>query len=104
MINADYHTLKFGPFAGLLSLSEAAEIWEIDDSSIRKAISSKRLREGVDCRKFGKQWVVTAQAMSACFGGTSIGFSPWRHYLEKQKSQYREPEQEHDTRKEEAQG
>lgn len=67
MLNADYRTLKFGPFAQLLSLSEAAEIWGIDESTIRKAIAANRLYPGVDCRKFGKQWIVTAAAMQRVF-------------------------------------
>ena len=46
-------------FTGLLSLHEAALIWNIDDSTIRKAIEFGRLVDGDDCCKFGKQWVVT---------------------------------------------
>lgn len=67
MINANSKTLKFGPFNQLLSLSEAAEIWDIDESTIRKAIAAGRLQTGWDCRKFGKQWVVTAEAMRKTF-------------------------------------
>lgn len=67
MINANSETLKFGPFNQLLSLSEAAEIWGIDESTIRKAIAAGRIKTGWDCRKFGKQWVVTAEAMRKTF-------------------------------------
>lgn len=67
MVNATSETLRFGPFNQLLSLSEAAEIWRIDESTIRKAIAAGRLRTGKDCRKFGKQWVVTAEAMRKTF-------------------------------------
>lgn len=76
--------LKGGPFDELLSAAEAAEIWNIDQSSIRKAISDGRLTEGLDCRKFGKQWVVTADAMHRVFRG---GWSPWSRYLGKLREQ-----------------
>lgn len=59
---------KGGPFSGIFSLAEAAQIWGIDDSTIRKAISDGRLKPGTDCRKFGKQWVVTFRAMDLHFG------------------------------------
>ena len=55
-------------FTGLLSLHEAALIWNIDDSTIRKAIEFGRLVDGYDCCKFGKQWVVTRSAMMKVFG------------------------------------
>lgn len=55
-------------FDGLYSLSEAAAIWNIDDSTIRKAILSGKLIENTDVRKFGKQWVITEAAMERLFG------------------------------------
>ena len=76
--------LSGGPFDGLLSVAEAAEIWKIDQSSIRKAITDGRLKEGWDCRKFGKQWVVTAAAMHKVFRG---GWSPWSQYLTELRKQ-----------------
>lgn len=59
--------IGLGPFEGLLSLAEAAEMWDIDPSTIRKAILDHRLVEGKDCRKFGKQWVVSEDAMHRVF-------------------------------------
>ncbi len=56
------------PFDGLLSFSEAAERWNIDDSTLRKAVTSGRLVENVDVKKFGKQWVVSEQSMKRLFG------------------------------------
>lgn len=55
------------PFDGLLSFSEAAERWNIDDSTLRKAVTSGRLVENIDVKKFGKQWVVSEQAMKRVF-------------------------------------
>lgn len=69
--------MKGGPFADLLSIAEAAEIWGKEQSTLRKAIQDGRLKPGKDCRKFGKQWVVTADAMNREFGG----WAPWSTYL-----------------------
>ncbi|MDE7245468.1 MAG: helix-turn-helix domain-containing protein [Oscillospiraceae bacterium] len=69
---------RLGPFTNLLSLAEAAEIWRIDQSTIRKAIEAGRLKPEYDCRKFGKQWVVTAGAMRREF---PRGASYWDMYI-----------------------
>ena len=69
--------MKGGPFADLLSIAEAAEIWGKEQRTLRKAIQDGRLKPGKDCRKFGKQWVVTADAMHREFGG----WAPWSTYL-----------------------
>ena len=65
-------------FYHLLSFGEAAEIWGIDPSALRKAVADGRLKPGIDCRKFGKQWVVTVNAMQREFRG---GWSPWSEFL-----------------------
>lgn len=51
------------PFDDLLSLSEASKIYDIDDSSIRHSISRNNFEVGVEVKKFGKQWVITKQAL-----------------------------------------
>lgn len=56
-----------GRFDGLMSLRDAAVEWELDESTVRKAISSGRFVVGVDAQKFGKQWIVTAEAMAREF-------------------------------------
>ena len=56
------------PFDSLLSCSDAALLWHLDESTLRKAIADGRLREGADVMKFGKQWVVTSKAMTRLFG------------------------------------
>lgn len=70
--------MERGPFSQLLSFAEAAELWRIDQSTLRKAVASGKLKVGVDCRKFGKQWVVTADAMHREFRG---GWAPWSVFL-----------------------
>lgn len=56
------------PFSGLLSFAEAADRWHIDDSTLRKAVANGRLVENIDVKKFGKQWVISEQAMDKIFG------------------------------------
>lgn len=68
----------------MLSAAEAAEIWGIDSSAIRKAIIDGRLIEGQDCRKFGKQWVITVDAMARVFKGHTCAptdYGQWHRYL-----------------------
>ena len=60
-------------FDSLISCSDAAVLWKIDESTIRKAISGGKLKPGVDIMKFGKQWVVTAKAMKREFGDLEAG-------------------------------
>lgn len=67
-LNLDYDLIDDGPFKGLLSCADAAAIWEIDQSAIRHAIRNYRLRQGRDCKKFGKQWVVSGTALDEALG------------------------------------
>lgn len=63
-----------GPFAELCSLSEFAELHGLDESAIRHAIKSGKFRIGIDCMKFGKQWVMSKQAFRT-FDGDYSKFS-----------------------------
>lgn len=56
------------PFDGLLSLSDATELWGLNESTLRKAIAYGKLVNGVDVCKFGKQWVVSLSAMEREYG------------------------------------
>lgn len=56
------------PFHDLLSFSEASLVWGLKDSTLRKAIEYKKLEPEVDCKKFGRSWVVTKQAMIREYG------------------------------------
>ena len=56
------------PFDNLLSFSDAAALWRLDESTLRKAVAAGRLRENADVLKFGKQWVITRKAMKKVFG------------------------------------
>lgn len=56
------------PFDGLMAFSDATELWGLNESTLRKAIAYGKLVNGVDVCKFGKQWVVSAEAMKREYG------------------------------------
>ena len=56
------------PFDGLMAFSDATEIWGLNESTLRKAITYGKLVNGVDVCKFGKQWVVSIDAMNREYG------------------------------------
>lgn len=59
------------PFDGLMALSDATELWGLNESTLRKAISYGKLVNGVDVCKFGKQWVVSVEAMEREYGASA---------------------------------
>ena len=56
------------PFDGLMSFSAATALWGLSESTLRKAVAYGKLAAGRDARKFGKQWVVTREAMVREYG------------------------------------
>jgi len=56
------------PFDRLLSFGDATALWGLNESTLRKAVSYRKLVEGIDVQKFGKQWVVTLDAMQREYG------------------------------------
>lgn len=56
------------PFDGLMAFSDATQLWGLNESTLRKAISYGKLVNGVDVCKFGKQWVVSVDAMKREYG------------------------------------
>ena len=56
------------PFDGLMSMNDATTIWGLNESTLRKAISYGKLKNGVDVCKYGKQWVVSIDAMKRVYG------------------------------------
>lgn len=59
------------PFDGLIAFSDATQLWGLNESTLRKAISYGKLINGVDVCKFGKQWVVSVEAMNREYGTSS---------------------------------
>ncbi|MBE6606690.1 MAG: DUF2442 domain-containing protein [Ruminococcaceae bacterium] len=58
------------PFDGLMAFSDATELWGLNESTLRKAIAYGKLVNGVDVCKFGKQWVVSVEAMKREYGAS----------------------------------
>jgi len=56
------------PFDGLMAFGDATDIWGLNESTLRKAIVYGKLINGIDVCKFGKQWVVSINAMEREYG------------------------------------
>lgn len=56
------------PFDGLMSFSDASELWGLSESTLRKAIAYGKIVPGVDACKYGKQWIVNRNAMLREYG------------------------------------
>ena len=56
------------PFDGLMAFGDATDLWGLNESTLRKAVAYGKLREGTDVQKFGKQWVVSLEAMRREYG------------------------------------
>lgn len=63
------------PFDGLMSFADATELWGLNESTLRKAIAYGKLLNGIDVCKFGKQWVVSVEAMKREYGEAPKGKS-----------------------------
>ena len=61
------------PFDGLIAFTEATELWKLNESTLRKAIIYGKLISGIDACKFGKQWVVSIDAMKREYGDPKLG-------------------------------
>ena len=55
-------------FNGLMSFSDASRLWQLNESTLRKALAYGKLKAGIDCCKYGKQWVITTDAMIREYG------------------------------------
>ena len=56
------------PFAGLMAYSASTQLWGLNESTLRKAITYGKLVNGVDVCKYGKQWVISSDAMVREYG------------------------------------
>lgn len=56
------------PFDGLMAFSDATLIWGLNESTLRKAVSYGKLKNGIDVCKYGKQWIVSIKAMEREYG------------------------------------
>ena len=56
------------PFDGLMAFTDATKLWGLNESTLRKAIAYGKLVDGVDACKYGKQWVISTEAMKREYG------------------------------------
>lgn len=52
----------------VMTFGEATKIWNLGNSTLRKAVLDKRLKEGKDVRKSGRAWLITRQKMIELYG------------------------------------
>ena len=55
-------------FYGLMAFTDATQLWGLNESTLRKAIAYGKLVNGVDACKYGKQWVISTEAMKREYG------------------------------------
>ena len=60
------------PFDGLMAFTDATELWGLNESTLRKAISYGKLINGIDACKYGKQWVISTEAMKREYGEPKV--------------------------------
>ena len=60
------------PFDGLMAFSDATQLWGLNESTLRKAITYGKLVNGVDVCKYGKQWVISSDAMVREYGQPKV--------------------------------
>ena len=56
------------PFDGLMAFGDATLLWGLNESTLRKAIAYGKLVNGVDVCKYGKQWIISMEAMKREYG------------------------------------
>ncbi len=60
------------PFDGLMAFTDATELWGLNESTLRKAISYGKLVKGIDACKYGKQWIISTAAMKREYGSPKV--------------------------------
>ena len=68
MLEVRIFWLKSREVQNLIALSDATILWDLNESTLRKAISYGKLQEGIDVMKYGKQWIITLEAMVREYG------------------------------------
>lgn len=51
----------------LIDMSTAEKLYNRDKSSIKRAIQKGKIKEGVDCQKFGRDWVFLKENMDKIY-------------------------------------
>jgi len=56
----------------VMTFKEASEKWGKSDSTLRMAVRTDKLKEGIDYRKSGNVWLITKSAMIKIYGDPKI--------------------------------
>ena len=68
----EHGTAAKTPFDGLMAFSDATELWGLNESTLRKAIAYGKLVNGMDACKYGKQWIISTEAMIREYGQPKV--------------------------------
>ena len=60
--------LDRNPFDGLISFKDACILYHLNESTLRRAVLSGRLIDGIDCKKLGNQWITTIDVLKRLYG------------------------------------
>ena len=52
----------------VLTFAEAAKVWKISDSTLRKMVNTGKLKENIHYKKSGSTWIITRMAMRKIYG------------------------------------
>ena len=55
-------------FDDIMSFADASIIWNLSESTLRKAVAYGKFVKGVDVCKYGKQWLISLAAMKREYG------------------------------------
>ena len=61
-----------GSFEGLYTFGEAAKIYDLDDSCLRKRVARGKFIIGEDVKKMGSTWIITEKALVNSFGENKL--------------------------------
>jgi hypothetical protein len=53
---------------GWITLQKAAELWNKNDSTLRRVIKGPNFTEGIDYKKQGRDWLIQKSAMERVYG------------------------------------
>lgn len=59
-------------FSDIFTAAQAARLWGLDESTVKKACEQKRLIYGEECKKSGRPWIVTRAGMERLYGPQKV--------------------------------
>lgn len=62
------HSFDINNINEIMTFAEAAKKWHLNDSTLRKLITTNKLKENIEYRKSGKVWLITKNAMEKIYG------------------------------------